>query len=79
MSIVDKSNSFMFSALSKHVFFRRARVPIKQKVTNSICDERSSYPLIYRRRLPFHIFERLLSFFKCPSDIMTTFASHSDK
>ena len=78
MSIVGKSNSFMFPAFSQHVFFRHARVPIKQKVTNTICDDQSSYHSIYRRHLPFHIFERLfiiLSFFKCPSDIMTPFAS----
>ena len=52
---------------------------VKQKVANTICDDQSSYPLIYRRRLPFHIFERLFIIFKCPSVIVTTFASHSDQ
>ena len=47
-----------FLAFSQHVFFRHAMVPIKQKVTNTICDDQSSYPLICRRHLPFHIFER---------------------
>ena len=59
MSIVGKSKYFMFLALSQHVFFRHARVPIKQKVTNTIRDDQSSYPLIYRRQLPLHIFERV--------------------
>ena len=79
MSIVGKSNSFMCSAFSQHVFFRHARVPIKQKVTNTICDDQSSYPLIYRRHCPFTLLNDCLSFYKCPSDIVTTFASHSDK
>ena len=55
MSFVGKSNSFMFPAFSQHVFFRHARVPIKLKVTNTISDDQSSYPLNYRRHLPFHI------------------------
>ena len=59
MSFVGKSSFFMFPTLSQHVVFRHARVPIKQKVTNTICDDQSAYPLIYRRHLPFHIFERL--------------------
>ena len=64
MPIVGKSNYFMFPAFSQHVFFRHTRVPIKQKVTNKICDDNSSYALIYRRHLPFHIFERLFIIFQ---------------
>ena len=79
MSFVGKSNFVMFPAFSQHVFFRYARVPIKQKVTNTKCDDQSSYPLINRRHSPFHIFVDCLSFFKCPSDIVTTFANHSYK
>ena len=56
----------MFPAFSQHVFFRHARVPIKQKETNTIADDQSSYPLIYRRHLPFHIFERLFINFQMP-------------
>ena len=66
MSFVGKSNSFMFQALSQHVIFRHARVHIKQKVTNTICDDQSSYPLIYRRHLPLHIFERVFNIFQMP-------------
>ena len=79
MSIVGKLNYFMFPAFSQHVFFNHARVPIKQKVTNTICDDQSSYALIYRRHLPFTILNDCLSFFKCPSDIVKKFASYSDK
>ena len=79
MSIVGKSSYFMFPALSQHVFFRHARVSIKQKVTDTICDDQSSNPLIYIRHLPFHIFERLFIIFKCPSVIVTTFAGHLDQ
>ena len=64
MSIVGKSNSFMFRAFSQHVFFRHVRSPIKQKVNNTICDDQSSYPLTYRRHLPFYTFERLFIIFQ---------------
>ena len=79
MSVVGKSNFLMFPAFSQHVFFRHARVPIKQKVTNTICDDQSSYPLIYSGNLSFRILNDCLLFSKCASDIVTTFASQLDK
>ena len=80
MSIVVILKCFMLPAFSQHVFFRHARVTIKQKVTNTICDDQSSYPLIYGRHFVLSHFERLFNHvLKCPIDIVTTFESHSDK
>ena len=57
MSIVGQSNSFMFLTLSQHVFFRHARVPIKQKSQTQYVMT-SPHILSFTDAIcPFHIFE----------------------
>ena len=69
MSVISKSSFIMFPAFSQHVFFRHARVPINKKSQHTICNEQSSYPLIYRLHMPFHILERLFFIFPMFSEI----------
>ena len=50
---------------------------MKEKVKNTICNEHSSYLLIYRLPKPTHIWNDILSFSHCSSDITMKFVSHS--
>ena len=51
---------------------------MKEKATNTICNENLSSPLIYRLSMLSHIVNDFLSFFyNCSSDIIMKFASHT--